>query len=62
MATGTNLEQDILTARMRANAERRVGNHAEAAAWDVEAETLTDRLVAMSRRNDWAALVDNRHG
>lgn len=62
MGTGTNLEQDILTARMRANAERRVGNHHEAAAWDNEAETLTDRLVALSRRNDWAALVDNRHG
>ena len=62
MGTGTNLEQDILQARIRANAERRVGNDVEAAAWDQEAETLTDRLILLSRRADWNTLVDNRHG
>ena len=62
MGTGTNLEQDILTARIRANAERRVGNHVEALAWDAEAEALTDRLITLSRRADWNLLADNRHG
>ena len=58
----SQIEMDIQSARLRACAERRVGNHMQAAAWDAEAEALTDRLVAMSRRNEWMTLVDNRHG
>jgi hypothetical protein len=62
MATDPNIELDIQTARLNACAQRRVGNHMQAAAWDAEAEALTDRLVAMSRRNEWMILADGRRG
>jgi hypothetical protein len=53
--------QDILTARLRANAERR-DNPVQAAAWDAEADDLERRLILMEKRGEWDILADNRHG
>jgi hypothetical protein len=51
MATSTNLatlQQDVQQYRLNAIFERRAGNHAEAAAWDAEADALEHRIILMS--------------
>lgn len=42
-----DLEQDILTCRLRACAERRNGNTTDGQAWDAEADDLERRLIAL---------------
>ena len=56
------LAQDILTARMRANLERRNGDELAGRSWDAEADDLEHRLLLLEQRAEWDALADNRHG
>ena len=56
------LAQDILTARMRANLERRNGDELAGRSGDAEADDLEHRLILLEQRAEWDALADNRHG
>lgn len=48
MATNTNsLQLDVQQYRLNACAERRADNHAEAAAWDAEADALEHRIILL---------------
>ena len=51
VAMATSIEQgqlDVQQYRLRAVAERRAGNHIEAAAWDAEADALEQRLITLA--------------
>ena len=50
------LAQDILTARMRANLERRNDNPLAGQAWDAEADALEHQLLLMERASEWDVL------
>ena len=56
------LAQDILTARLRANAERRNGDELAGRAWDAEADDIERRMLILEQRAEWDLLADNRHG
>ena len=51
-----NLVQDILTARLRANLERRNGDPLAGQSWDAEADALEHRLLLMERTSEWDIL------
>jgi hypothetical protein len=48
--------QDILTARLRANLERRNGNEVAGQAWDAEADELEHRMILAANRDQWDAM------
>ena len=51
-----DLSQDILTARLRANLERRNGEELAGQAWDAEADDLERRMLLSECRNQWDIL------
>ena len=57
-----DLSQDILTARLRANLERRNGDELAGRAWDAEADDIERRMLILEQRAEWDLLADNRHG
>ena len=58
-----NIVQDILTARLRANLERRNGDSQAGQAWDAEADALEHRMLLMERASEWDILKGSpEHG
>jgi len=52
MATSTDsMAQDILTCRLRANEDRKAGNHVQAAGWDAEADALEQRIITLEQHH-----------